>query len=77
MKTVNLNLVGIDGNAFAIMGAFSKQAQKENWSAEEIKTVIDDAMSGNYDHLLATISKHCAWGKVNRLILHGPARLKT
>lgn len=57
-KTVNLELVGIDGNAFAIMGAFSKQARKEEWTKEEIDKVIDEASSGDYDHLLQTIILH-------------------
>ena len=35
-KKVKLQLVGINGNAFAIMGAFKRQAQKEKWTAEEI-----------------------------------------
>jgi hypothetical protein len=60
MKTVNLNLVGVDGNAFSVMGAFSKQAKKEKWSKEEIDTVLQEAMSGDYNHLLTTISNHCS-----------------
>ena len=59
MKKVNLKLVGLDGNAFSIMGAFQRQARKENWTPEEIKSVLDDAMSSDYDHLLYTIANHC------------------
>jgi len=59
MKKVNLRLVGLDGNAFAVMGAFRRQALKEGWSQDEVKAVLDEAMSGNYDHLLATIADHC------------------
>lgn len=55
---VKLNLVGIDGNAFVIMGAFQTAANKAGWSKEEIKQVLDDAMSGDYDHLLCTILNH-------------------
>lgn len=58
-KKIKLNLVGIDGNAFSIMGAFSKQAKKEKWTKEEIDTVLDDATSSNYNHLLATIDSYC------------------
>jgi len=58
-KKVNLNLVGIDGNAFAIMGAFKKQAKKENWTTEEIKEVLDKAMSGDYNNLIRTIMERC------------------
>ena len=62
-KKVKLNLIGLDGNAFALMGAFQRQARKENWSPEEIKAVLDDAMSGDYDHLLCVLSNHCTMGE--------------
>lgn len=58
-KRVSLNLVGIDGNAFAVMGAFRRQAIDENWSEQEIAAVLTEAQSGNYDHLLLTIMNHC------------------
>ena len=58
-KTVSLNLVGVDGNAFSIMGAFKKQAKREGWTKEEIDSVINEATSGDYNHLVATISNHC------------------
>ena len=59
MKKVKLNLVGLDGNAFSIMGAFQKQARKEKWTPQEIKVVLDKAMSGDYNNLLRTIMEHC------------------
>lgn len=58
-KTVLLDLVGIDGNAFSIMGTFQHQARKEGWTQDEIEAVLSEAKSGDYDHLLATISAHC------------------
>ena len=58
-KTIVLNLVGLDGNAFSIMGAFSKQARKEGWTKEEIDAVLTEAKAGDYSHLLATIMDHC------------------
>lgn len=58
-KTVNLDLVGVNGNAFMIMGVFGRQAKKEGWSPDEIDTVMKEAKSGDYDHLLATIQNHC------------------
>lgn len=61
-KRVNLNLVEIDGNAFAIMVAFQRQARKEHWTKEEIDTVLNEARSGDYDHLLVTIMDHCDMG---------------
>ena len=59
-KKIDLTLVGIDGNAFAIMGAFQRQARKEKWSKEEIDSVLNACMaSGNFDKLLSIIMEHC------------------
>jgi hypothetical protein len=58
-KTVNLDLVGVNGNAFVIMGFFRRQAKKEGWTTEEIDLVMEKAKSGDYNHLLATIENHC------------------
>ncbi len=58
-KTVNLDLVGVNGNAYAIMGAFRRQARKEQWTDDEIETVITEAKNGDYNHLLGTILKYC------------------
>ena len=58
-KTVNLELVGVDGNAYAVMGVFSRQARREGWTQEEIDLVLEEAKSGDYDHLLSTIMTYC------------------
>jgi hypothetical protein len=57
-KKVKLKLVGLDGNAFALMGAFSNAARKQGWSKPEIDTVLDAAMSGDYNNLLRVLSAH-------------------
>lgn len=59
MKKVTLNLVGVDGNAYAIMGVFERQAKREYWTKEEIDEVLTEAQSDDYDHLVATISSRC------------------
>jgi hypothetical protein len=58
-KKVTLTLVGLNGNAFALMGAFSNQAKREGWTKEEIDSVLNEATSGDYNHLLATLMAHC------------------
>lgn len=58
-KTVDLELDGVNGNAFMIMGVWRRQAVKEGWSKDEIDAVLEEAKSGDYDHLLATIINHC------------------
>lgn len=55
MKKVSLNLEGLDGNAYALMGAFRRQARKEGWTPEEISAVLDECHKGDYDHLLQTL----------------------
>lgn len=57
-KKVEMKLVGMDGNAFAIMGRFQKAAKKAGWNKEEIDNVLKEARSGDYDHLLQTIIEH-------------------
>lgn len=58
-KTVKLQLVGLDGNAHSLMGAFRRRAQREGWSKEEIDAVLKECRSGDYDHLLQTLITHC------------------
>lgn len=50
-----MQLVGLDGNAFSIMGAFQKNARKQGWTTDEINAVLNEAKNGDYNHLLATI----------------------
>ena len=48
-------LVGQNGNAFALMGYFQAKAKKAGWTKDQIKKVIDNAMSEDYDHLVVTL----------------------
>ena len=47
-----IELVGQDGNAFAIMGAVSNALRKAGADSEYIKQYTDAATSGDYDNLL-------------------------
>lgn len=51
---VEVQLVGTDGNAFAVLGAVSKALQRAGVSKEERDEFMAEATSGDYDHLLAT-----------------------
>jgi len=53
-----LQLVGTDGNAFSILGKAMKAAKRAGWSKERIAVYIEEAMSGDYDHLLQTTMKY-------------------
>ena len=55
-RTVNFNLIGQDGNAFFLLGAWRKQARRDGWSSEDIDKVINEATSGDYNHLVATLA---------------------
>lgn len=52
VKKLNLRLVGADGNAYALMGLFQSEARKAKWSKADIDNVLEDCMSGSYEHLL-------------------------
>jgi len=58
-KKVELELVGLDGNAYSLMGAFQRQARREGWSKDEIDEVLAECQSGDYNHLLCTLGEVC------------------
>jgi hypothetical protein len=58
-KKVKLTLVGLDGNAFILLGRFERVARRQGWSDAEIKTVIAECQSSDYNHLLCTLMDHC------------------
>lgn len=49
-------LVGVDGNAFAIMGYFKRRAKEQGWNSAQVNIVLEKAMSGDYDNLLSVIA---------------------
>jgi hypothetical protein len=57
-KKVNMNLVGLNDNAFFLLGAFQRQARRQGWSKEEIDFVINECKSGDYNHLLSTLMNY-------------------
>jgi len=48
----------MDGNAFAILGGFNRAARAQGWTQPQVKKVLDEATSKDYDHLLTTIANH-------------------
>lgn len=48
-----LDLVGTDGNAFAVIGNVTKALKRAGNSPEIVNAVRDEMMSGDYNHLLA------------------------
>ena len=58
MKKIKFELEERDGNAFMLIGAFTKEARKQGWTPEEISSFRNEAMAGDYDNLLRTIMKY-------------------
>ena len=46
------NLVGIDGNAFSVMGYVRTAMRESGYTRTEIQEYTNDAMSSDYNHLL-------------------------
>ena len=51
---VKVKLVGENGNAFAVLGTARSAARKAKVPQEEIDAFMNEAMSGDYNHLLCT-----------------------
>lgn len=47
-------LIGVDGNAYAILGYTERQLKRASWPKEDIKQVMDTATSGDYNNVIAT-----------------------
>lgn len=56
---VKYKMIGQDGNAFNLMRAFAQQVRRDGWDEADIDMVINEAMSGDYDHLLTTLATYC------------------
>jgi hypothetical protein len=52
---VQLELVGRDGNAFSLMGAFQREGKRQGFNEEWIEEVLAECQTGQYHHLLATL----------------------
>ena len=59
---IEVQLVGSDGNAFAILGKARKALKRGGVSREEIGQFTEEAMSGDYDNLLRVCME---WVDVN------------
>lgn len=59
MKKVQLDLMGLNGNAFSLLSHFSESAKRQGWDEGGIDRVLQQAMAGDYRHLLRTLDAHC------------------
>lgn len=61
---VKVDLKGVDGNVFAIMGTVTKAMRRAGVSAEAIAAYIKEATEGDYDHALQATMQYVdvQWG---------------
>ena len=68
---VQFQLVGIDGNAFSILGTAQKFARKAGLSKEQIEEYVNEATSGDYNNVISTTMNYfdcsgqdeCGWNE--------------
>jgi len=56
-ENIEVKLVGMDGNAFSILGRVLDAMKKAGLSQSEIDEFINEATGDNYDNLLMTCMK--------------------
>ena len=56
-ENITVRLVGLDGNAFSILGRVMDAMKKADVSQSDIDAFLKDATGGDYDALLATVAK--------------------
>lgn len=54
---IKVKLVGKDSNSFSILANVLGEMKRHKLSAEERRTFFDEAMKGDYNHLLQTCMK--------------------
>ena len=55
---VKIDWASVKNNAFAMLGAFRKAAQQQGVAQADIDRVIDDARSGDYEHLVNVLMRN-------------------
>ena len=54
---ITVRLIGEDGNAFFILGRVTSALKRAGVAQEDIKAFTAEAMSGDYDNLLAMVMR--------------------
>ena len=52
------SLVGVDGNAYSLMGYTMDAMKKEGFSKEEVDKMLKEATAGDYNNLICVCSKY-------------------
>lgn len=64
--SIELNLNGVDGNAFALIGHARSYGRQLGLSRDEIEEISKDMMSSDYNHLLKVFNDN--FGHVIKLV---------
>jgi len=54
---ITVELVGQDGNAFAILGRVQREMRRGGVPGSDIEAFVAEATKGNYDELLTTVMR--------------------
>lgn len=54
---ITVQLTGTDGNAMSLIGTVRRALRAYGASADELVEFVDDAMSGDYNHVLSTCAE--------------------
>lgn len=55
---VKVDLVGSDGNAFAVLGTVTRAMRRAGVPKDERDAFVSEATAGDYDHLLQTVLRY-------------------
>lgn len=55
---VALDFDRVEGSDIALLGAFRKAARRQGYPQADIDRVIDDARSGDYEHLVGVLMRN-------------------
>lgn len=58
LTDVTVQLVGVDGNAFNVLGKVRAELRRAGYDNDFIERFTTEATSGDYNHLLAVVCKY-------------------
>ena len=54
---LTVNIIGINGNAFCILGVCTREMRRHKLPQSEIDSFMNEATSGDYNHLLCVVTE--------------------
>ncbi len=58
-STISIPSAGKQGNPFALLGECRRAMKEAGWGRLEIERFIEEATSGDFEHLLRVIDQYC------------------